>query len=119
MKKVIVLKEMPFAKVGDIIECISGFWQFGCFQLNEYGMNNWIEGGWLEWVEEEKSLMDKILIRLIRQKKNISDEQQAIDFTIISRDHTLEVFDKAFSICNCTECKHMKVIVRTALENIK
>jgi hypothetical protein len=66
MKKVRVLKDMPFAEVGEEIELS----QVGSMQyVDAFGERLWrygdiaVEGmvkdGWIEWVEEEKSLEDK------------------------------------------------------------
>lgn len=65
MIKAKVLKEMPKLKVGDIIEVCSdaqsGFVK-NCLHSDRCGGMTYEEAvmaGWLEWIDEEKSLYDK------------------------------------------------------------
>lgn len=59
MKKVRVLKEMPFAKIGLVEESDnSGYFHIGeCTVIwNPKEIQKWIDTGWLEWVKEPKEL---------------------------------------------------------------
>lgn len=61
MKRVRVLKEMPFAKVGQMFEKSLGTTLFciGGILYTQQNVDGLI-GKWLEWVEEEKSLEEKL-----------------------------------------------------------
>ena len=67
--KVRVLKEMPFAKVGEVFETS----RHNCFDFNDVvvlhinDVLKWIEDGWLEEVKEE-SLEDKLDPYFVIQK---------------------------------------------------
>lgn len=55
MKKVRVLKEMPFAEVGKELTISEGQDQW----LEPIRINELVKRGWLEWVEEEKILEER------------------------------------------------------------
>lgn len=64
IKRVRVLREMPFAKVGEEFEpngllvTIGKIYTWSKFTCSA---NALVDGGWIEWVEEEKSLEDKFM----------------------------------------------------------
>ena len=77
MKKIRVLKELPFGKVGTVIEqsCRDGDYKFVSKRFAQYftdfEVDNMIEDGWLEYVEEKKSL-EGILHELLYQYIGLS-----------------------------------------------
>jgi len=101
MKKVRVLKEMPFAKVGEEFELPpDGTW---CIDNDCEGKKTWfgleilklIDNGWLEWVEEEKSLTRKIFEKFNSESINYRyKESLCATFAQIAREHYQEDFKK-------------------------
>ena len=96
MKKVRVLKEMPFAKVGEEFETRGcpedqkdGLYLPG-WSFHPSAVESMIRTSWLEWVEEEKSLEEKFK-GLWLSKTN----QAYTKYSHTAKDHFLEVFDKA------------------------
>ena len=99
MKKVRILKEMPFAKVGTVWEDHSGGISIDICTI-EYPIRNihWlVKDGWLEWVEEEKTLEEKIKLVTWRYYPKEEDDarQWSRDAAQIAKEHYLGVFDKA------------------------
>ena len=87
--KVRVLKEMPFAKVGEVFEAdnskgITLKLRKETFWLNRYGIVEWIRDGWLEEVKEE-SLEDKYNALSYR----IGDTSE--ELAQIAKDHYLNI----------------------------
>lgn len=60
MKKVRVLKELPFASVGFEFEIDDDFCCMGKFTFSLREIERWVHDDWLEWVEEDKSLEEKL-----------------------------------------------------------
>ena len=99
MKEVRVLKEMPFAKVGEEFEVNDQYIDFGngwsCSGGQAIGQN--IDAGWLEWVKEERSLEEEFdeadnnaparLISSNRSKAQIATDHE--------RKRYMKKFDKA------------------------
>ena len=62
MKRVKVEREMPFAKVGEYFEITpNSLNNIGCTTYSWDSFMRLIEGNWLSWVEEEKSLEEEFL----------------------------------------------------------
>ncbi len=99
--KVRVLKEMPFAKVGEKFECANEKWnnkpshsdiiQFNSNNTVTMNIEDMVKDGWLEWIEEDKSLEKKIEIPLIGSQLTLLVIREIAQ---IANDHFLEVFDK-------------------------
>lgn len=84
-RKVRVLKEMPFAKVGKELEVICGFGVDVVFINDTAHKVDPLIGEWLEWVEGEKSFEEKL-----RKEGYFRPEEIAQ----IAKEHYLGVFDK-------------------------
>ena len=105
MKRVRVLKEIPFAKVGEELElqhdgsfCLQGSCQCSYPVFYRDNLTLMIEDGWLEWVEEEKSLEDKFMEAGVNCYN--------YDPVKIAKDHYLEVFDKVAKPGSPIEISH-------------
>ncbi len=96
MKKVRVLKYLPNMSIGDefvVDESIGSF--VHCGQSMTWRIfYSLLDYDFFEWVEEPKSLRDKILLHINKRLVETLGEQ--VDtLSKIARDHYLEVFDKA------------------------
>ena len=107
MKKVRVLREMPFAKVGEEFEldCNSAETlnikaNVGRYSFTAQQISALVYTGWLSYVEEPKSL-DNILHESLYQYIG-SSGCLALERKI--RTHTLEVFDRARKDWNSIKC---------------
>ena len=95
MKKVRVLKEMPFAKVGEELDLNDNtpFWGY----ITKGGssvcpsIETLMNDGWLEWVEEEKRLEDKF----IDSCTTFGETTKWEVLVSVAKQHTLEVVKKA------------------------
>jgi len=88
MRKVRVLKATPYFKVGDILND-SVFWPYEDF------LNNLIKNGWLEWVEEDKSLEEEFS-DTAKKSRNFymnSDLWHSL-FAKIAKEHYQKKFDE-------------------------
>jgi len=95
MKKVRVLKEMPFAKVGEEFELtIHNCIDFGDVALHKDNVIHWEMNGYLEWVEEDKSLEEKFEIYYAESTLDHNNSIKS-DLAKIAKEHYLGVFDKA------------------------
>ena len=103
MKRVRVCKEMPFAKVGEELEVkMEGDWQYietgGERPIMQYPVIALINRGWLEWVEEDKSLEEKIYNWYTDghyiECTDKWDRDNAKELAQIAKDYHLAVFDK-------------------------
>ena len=121
MKKVRVIKEMPFAKVGDVFEIYDTAYVSNAIKPGKVAgmyedlcVDSFIREGWLEYVEEEKSLEEKLnvwfknKVRQYQSSKSLDGGQVAQ----IAKEHYLEVFNKATIRCVSNEIE----IARKALE---
>jgi len=110
MKKLRVIVETPYHKVGDIIECDDHY--------NYY--DNVVNNGYLEWVEEDKSLKKKFIDILKGTKLYDPPIAPQDKLTNIAKEHYLEVFDKKRKElmkegCLTTQDEHSRI--RKAIEN--
>ncbi len=124
--KVRVLKKLPFAEVGEVINISDGdyFGTFDMFNLESKGLDcgiykekkpvhvfDMINKGWLEKVKEES--LTKIIYKKYEQYLNWSDAEKLAQ---IAKEHYLEVFDKSYDKGvdkNCDSCIN---VGRKALE---
>ena len=85
MKKVRVLREMPFARVGTILE-IDSFLEdiVGALRAK----------GYVEWLEEDKSLEEKFRDRACEKDSHYWGMLDLEKLAQIAKDHYLAVFDK-------------------------
>ena len=123
MKKVKVLKEMPFAKVGNEFElCEAGWLKLTSIKddylpIRPQEVQQMIKDGWLEWVEEEKSLPCKIMESYPRLTK-----MESVGSAHLAKEHCLEVFDEALKNYALNMRQHDKdqesatMVIRKALE---
>jgi len=92
MKKVRCIKEMPFCKVGEVFEVDNS----GCLVFKttiSYEVDKSVKDGWLEWVEEEKSL--ELKLEDIFSACSTGTCNNIISKIICTtREHYLAVFDK-------------------------
>ena len=115
MKKVRVLKKMPFAEIGEKLSITQRFYYFGVeFLWNEHAVKQMISNGWLEWVEEDKSLEEKFNDY---QKKQWQIRMPLTDLVNIARTHFLEVFDKKQKQLGMKQNHTGLDYIRKALEN--
>ena len=97
MKRVRVLQDMPFAKVGD--EIVIYFYNGVTESLKqglcigEQTFDLIIEQGWLEWIEEEKSLEDKLIDNYNKNKYSLNVNRCMKDNAQIAKEHFLSFFD--------------------------
>ncbi len=110
--KVRVLREMPFAKVGEVLNInndmaldIKGF--IGGYTEICIKVGSMIQDGWLEEVKEER-LEDKLMCHIKLVPENVRERVAKI-----AHDHYLEVFDKASENVMGFDCLKR---IRTALE---
>lgn len=110
MRRVKVLKEMPFAKVGEEINTLDF-----CFLIAFGGtQESLIKDGWLEYVEEEKTLEEKIKEQVITTTScSTLNDTSCKSLSQIAKEHYLEVFDKATIRSVSTEA----ITIRKALED--
>jgi len=119
MKKVRVLKEMPFTKVGKEMEVIDDSVEWCNHYYHGDNLNQLFKDGWLEWVEEEKSLLDNFnkidnaesysSLQCLKNKQKIT----------VAKQHFLQVFDKAKNeeISRYTWTLKHEANIRKALED--
>ena len=110
MKKIRVLKEMPFAKVGEIIP------ETVMYSMYPENTKRLISEGWLEWVEEEKTLKE-VLIDFKNKVKASSSDEIIGEIANTVKQHTLEVFDKAMKGINVIDGS-LTQHIRKALEDM-
>jgi len=105
MKKVKVLKEMPFAKVGEewVLDNEPGFPDYRVEAPHELMTTYYpdeiatmIKDGWLEWVTEPKTLKDNFDQYLSSGVNPNGHHVSPTRLAQIARDHYLGVFDEAF-----------------------
>lgn len=122
MKKVRVLKEMPFAKVGEESYTIEhGIFQYGQ-QLGGYNLyvkdiDKWIKDGWLEWVEEPKSLEEKLeqlKLRVTAENYITLKYEDTALVAQIAKEHYLAVVNKVIEECGVVYGR--KEVIRKAIE---
>ncbi len=129
MKKVRVLKEMPFAKVGEELQvfCVTSIIrifhkskrQGAYIEYFEEDIENLL-GVWLEWVEEEKSLEEEFINNVACRQVAEFEKEKYGDLTLcppgpyridyeglaqIAKDHFKKKFDEAEAPV-CSECSH-------------
>ncbi len=123
MKKVRVIKEMPFAKVGTVIELdevrsnsivintIDGLY----YRFVKDELTYLIEDKWLEWVKEEKSLEEKFKIMLfsVARRESELSELDYLHLSSIATTHFLEAFD---NITVLWDGEPLKKAIRQALQ---
>jgi len=121
MKKVRVLKEMPFAKVGEEFKYdLSGIWlertDMQSRYLPKHFVEAWVEDGWLEIVEEENKLDNKLLDRM-KKEGNVCG-YLLNDLTEIAKEHYLRVFDHVYKNCIIEELSRYETCayIRKAIE---
>jgi len=98
MKKVRVLKEMPFAKVGEELEleedkpiCESKLSKFGFY------VYHLVAHGWCEYIEEPKSLEEKFTDKFKSDQFFVmSNEMRARCFAHVAHEHEKKVHIDAF-----------------------
>ena len=101
MKKVRVLRVMPFAKIGDqwYVDAEGMIYERdGNCALLYQGVypDQFIKEGWLEWVNEEKSLSDKFLNAIYDNDVSGHDlgKSSINELAQTAKEHYLGVFDK-------------------------
>ena len=101
MKKVKVIKEMPFAKVGDIwdvkdrgLNHTTRTFTLTTVPYKDTPVEPMIRDGWLEWVEEPKSL-EEIFKDYYNQEGGYPNYE---DLAKIAYNHYKDIFDKAVSL---------------------
>ena len=99
LKRVRILKEMPWVRVDeDFALDKNGEWFLHPAVVHSsFAIQKMIDWGWLEWVEEDKSLEEKIEAKLLRTGETLEANvhYRSKELAQIAREHTLEVFDKA------------------------
>lgn len=138
MRKVRVLREMPFAKVGDTaIESrdgsfyIKGQKSVDCY--TRFQVDYLIEDGWLSWVEEEKSLEEKFqdlyVAGGVRTLSNPDAKQLAqaskdhlrahpSEIGCVSMEEVLEIVDDWWNNSYCPDCEQGYNNLRKAIKGI-
>lgn len=107
MIKVRVTKNMPFSPLGKEFElCHNGTLIFvdttgpiSEYEIEREEVFEWIRKGWLEFVEEEKSLEDKFISDFNKQSNYITHEQRAIKACVTAKEdqkrYYMNKFDEA------------------------
>lgn len=122
MKKIRVIKDLPFAKVGEEFDLnCDGELYIWSGRHTIIMIEKMIKDGWLEWVEEPKTLEDKFRDKYSVWYPESPNNYKMIALAHIAKEHYLEVFDK-FNTGKIVEVeldaiiKHIGLL-RKALEN--
>lgn len=98
MKKIRILRDMPYAKKGEIFNISSfsayvlhGILSSSIFELNEREFL--IQEGWIEYVKEEKTLEEKFNELEIRKFGLLPTADTGYKLSKLAKEHFLEVFD--------------------------
>lgn len=106
MKRVRVLKEMPFAKVWEEFEVTEfnlkhedDYCTIGDFNVDMKTLEKWFYDGWLEWVEEDKSLADEIHGEWIKPGVDAVtiNKERAESIAQIAKEHYQKKFDETIN----------------------
>lgn len=128
MKKVKVLVVMPFVKVEEVISpetvsCVPGeYWKIGRSRYDIGEIEVLVEDGFVEWIEEPKSLEEKFNdIFDSNHQAHASAEywKSAVKAQIlrIAKEHYLEAVDKTFKVREVsTVSDYVAKLIRKAVE---
>ena len=104
MKKLIVKREMPFCKVGDVcprnIEELSA--EIGGFKYFKEAVDEMVHGGWLEWRDDIEKLENKFK-KIFERENGIYISAKEWRKCIVSelagcaKKHYIEVYEKAMN----------------------
>lgn len=120
----LVEKELPFGIVGKIsCKNSDGHYWFEGHRFNHDTICGWVARGFLSWVEEEKSLEDKILKFLQSPHHEVGLDKATI-IAKIAKEHYLGVFDrlverKEMTVYDTVQLKPYVDKIRKAIEEAK
>lgn len=111
MRKVRVLREMPYGKVGEIWKENSGGY-YSDISFGITAVNKMVKDGWLEWIEDPKTLVDKFKEKIPLNDieiYNAMSVKNMEELAKIAMNHAVEVAEKSISIYSSCGCR--KIII--------
>jgi hypothetical protein len=101
-KKVRILRDLPFNPQGSVVDiewdtpigAIYSVCYLGWMELGLMEFETLLSDKWIEYVEEEKSLEEKLLRGFNQQSNSATHEHRAINSSVIAHTHYKEKFDK-------------------------